>query len=633
MKVNLIRVFSVALVLLLVGACSSTTTDQRTARASLAKKGISYYSVAFISAAKYGKTDVVKEFLAAGMDVNINVDGTALIAATASKNLGMVKLLVENGADVNEYNYLGTALSAAAYVGSTDIAKYLIDNGADVNIASADGVTALIIAAENGKPEMVEYFLKSGANENYQVPVTGLSPLILAASKGHLSTSEQLVKGGADVNYKDYSGMSVLDWAMYGNYTKIAEMLIKNGARVDDRAVIAALGHSDATFLPILIKYKMDVNGKAFGKMPYLVWCAKNRLPRAAEMLLKNGANPNATDENGCTALDYALATKEYSLVKVLDPSIDINTLPKREGDPNLKASSLQFVSDAKLGDEDNYTVGTGTGLDGIDSSDTKYNTSDNTLPDSGSSESTLNAQNAFEQAPNDDTANVIVPGQKQNIGVNANKTIQASDAMANAPTDTPAQKAGLNPNAQEKQIDADPDSDMDAMLTGGTGKSMHPNAILKGESLPVNTNADNDLGVTLRNQDLKKFPGDSANTNTSNTVVPGQKQNIGVNSKKTIETSDAMANMPTDSNASTSNMVVPGQKQNISVNSKKTVKTTNDLMNMPNDSSADTSNMVVPGQKQATSVNPNKSNAYMSTDPFTKKVETNQETFDPTSK
>ncbi len=487
MKVNLLRVFSVALVLLLVGACSSTTTDQRTAKASLAKKGISYYPIAFISAAKYGKTDVVKEFIAAGMDVNINVDGTALIAATASKNLGMVKLLVENGADVNEYNYLGTALSAAAYVGSTDIAKYLIDNGADVNIASSDGVTALIIASQNGKAEMVEFFIKAGSKVNYQVPVTGLTPLILSASKGHLATSEQLVKGGADVNYKDYSGMSVLDWSMYGNFTKVAELLINNGAHPDDKAIIAALAHSDATFLPFLVKNGMDINGKAFGKMPYLVWCAKNKLPKAAEMLLKNGANPNLTDENGCTALDYALAREEYSLVKVLDPSIDINTLPKRKGDPNLIASKLQFISDAKIGDDNSNIVGTGTGLDGIDSSDSKSDISDNTdnavIP--SSSESSLNAQQAFEQAPNGDTANVIVPGQKQNIGVNAEKTKQTSNTM----------------------------------------------------------------------------------------------------------------------------------------------------LNMPTNSSANTSNMVVPGQKQSTSVNSNKSDPYMANDPFTKKVEKTQETFDPTSK
>ena len=77
MKVTIIRVFSTALVLLLVGACSTTTTTDKTqaARAALANKGISYYETAFISAAKYGKTDIVKDFLAVfGMECYVCVE-------------------------------------------------------------------------------------------------------------------------------------------------------------------------------------------------------------------------------------------------------------------------------------------------------------------------------------------------------------------------------------------------------------------------------------------------------------------------------------------------------------------------------------------------------------------------------
>ena len=73
------------------------------------------------------------------MDINVNIDGTALIAATASKDLKMVKLLLDNGANVNETNYLGAALNAAVYVGNYDIAKTLIDHGADVNLPADDG--------------------------------------------------------------------------------------------------------------------------------------------------------------------------------------------------------------------------------------------------------------------------------------------------------------------------------------------------------------------------------------------------------------------------------------------------------------------------------------------------------------
>ena len=85
MKVTIIRVFSAALVLLLVGACTTTEKKQATAEArqALAAKGISFSIPGFVAAAKYNKVEEVKQFIAAGMDVNSNVDGTALIAATA----------------------------------------------------------------------------------------------------------------------------------------------------------------------------------------------------------------------------------------------------------------------------------------------------------------------------------------------------------------------------------------------------------------------------------------------------------------------------------------------------------------------------------------------------------------------
>jgi ankyrin repeat protein len=367
MKATIIRVFSAVLVLLMAGACSTTNSNnQSSARQELTNKGVPYTKTSFISAAKYGKTEDVKKFLAAGMDVNANVDGTALIAATASKNLAMVKFLVENGADVNETNYLGSALTAAVYVGNFDIANYLIANGADVNDASNDGTTAMLVAAQTGQAEMIELLAKDGARVNYVVPESGVTPLIIASAKGYLAAAEQLIKCGANINYLDYSGISSLVWALLGNHLDVATMLLEKGANPQvKRIMISALAHGDSDFIGLLIKKGLDINGKAFGKMPYIVWCAKNHLPKSAEILVKYGANTKATDTAGCSALDYALINKEYDLVKILDPSIDISKLPKASGDPNLVPSKQQF-DDTKLGVAGDAESGSGVG--GIDS-------------------------------------------------------------------------------------------------------------------------------------------------------------------------------------------------------------------------------------------------------------------------
>jgi len=411
-----VKVFSAVLVLLLVGACSTTTTNdkQSTARNELAAKGIAFSELAFISAAKYGKTEIVKKFLTAGMNVNTNIDGTALIAATAAKNLDMVKLLLANGANVNETNYLGPPLSAAVYVGSYDIAKYLIDNGSDVNLASDDGTTPLVIAAQTGQGEMVELLTKNDADVNYVAPDTGISPLIIAATKKNPSAAEQLVKAGANVNYIDRSGIPVLVWALIGNNIETATMLIEHGANPNvSRVMIAALAHGDSDFVGLLVKKGVDVNGYAFGKMPLIVWCAKNNLPKSAEILIKHGADTKVADENGSTALDYALVEKEYGLVKILDPSIDISKLPKSSGDPNLKAPGQLFGEADKLppqGASDTITSDEGLQQTAATDNDEKA-----MLTESADISKVVKADEATKTAPA-----TVVPGQKQQTDFDA---------------------------------------------------------------------------------------------------------------------------------------------------------------------------------------------------------------------
>ena len=62
----------------------------------------------------------------------------------------IVRLLVENGAEVNNKNNDGTtALLWAASKGYLEIVRLLVENGAEVNSKNNDGTTALLSAASN----------------------------------------------------------------------------------------------------------------------------------------------------------------------------------------------------------------------------------------------------------------------------------------------------------------------------------------------------------------------------------------------------------------------------------------------------------------------------------------------------
>ncbi len=79
----------------------------------------------------------------------INPEGEFLLSPLmhAVGNLEMVKLLIANGADVNQKNFRGmTALMAAAIDGIPSVVRYLLEQGADVNAVDKDGTTALMCA-------------------------------------------------------------------------------------------------------------------------------------------------------------------------------------------------------------------------------------------------------------------------------------------------------------------------------------------------------------------------------------------------------------------------------------------------------------------------------------------------------
>ena len=80
---------------------------------------------------------------------HINPTGTFVLSPLmhAVDNLELVKLLIANGADVNQKNFRGsTALMAAAIDGIPSVVRYLLEQGADVNASDKDGTTALMFA-------------------------------------------------------------------------------------------------------------------------------------------------------------------------------------------------------------------------------------------------------------------------------------------------------------------------------------------------------------------------------------------------------------------------------------------------------------------------------------------------------
>jgi len=136
----------------------------------------------FIDAAREGDTDLLTQFLDAGMAIDTpdSRGYTALIVSTYNGHMEAARLLLQRNANTEATDLKGaTALSGVAFKGLTDIAKILIDHGAQVDHANFSGRTPLMFAIMFGREDMARLLLNAGANPDHR-DVDGVSARDLA---------------------------------------------------------------------------------------------------------------------------------------------------------------------------------------------------------------------------------------------------------------------------------------------------------------------------------------------------------------------------------------------------------------------------------------------------------------------
>ncbi|HTQ99937.1 MAG TPA: ankyrin repeat domain-containing protein [Candidatus Acidoferrum sp.] len=319
---------------------------------------------------------------------------TALMWAAAEKQPAMLQLLIDKGAKVdiksapNNWERQVTAeprmkilppgsLSALHYAareGCTECVAKLIKAGADLNIVDGDGVTPLVMAGLNARWDSMKLLLEAGANPD-KWDVYGRNPLYMVADYNTLphggrsdKLSDDLAKPleiadlilakGGNVNlqlklFPPYralgpdrgadgllkTGTTSLFRAARGGDLAMTDLLLKHGALVDLpnedglTPLIVAAGIRAAA-IDTRGKYRTEKEGYAVTKR-----------------LLEAGANVNAADNFGQTAL-FGAATSAWNSV--------VQLLVDNGADLNHKDSAGKTALDAALGKAGQFGRGSG---------------------------------------------------------------------------------------------------------------------------------------------------------------------------------------------------------------------------------------------------------------------------------
>ncbi|GAB9475896.1 hypothetical protein Gpo141_00012972 [Globisporangium polare] len=305
------------------------------------------------------QVDALHVLIAAGANVNVlnqqAGDYTVLhYAAELGREEAMKALIVTGGGDVHVKNDTGhTSFLVAALHGHVGVLSVLLENGADP-LVGEDEFSAAHLAATTGQLQVLEYLLANGLTRDFEKETNGVSPLSLAASAGHIGVVQFLVEYQVSNNSSHTRETQLalrteaLTGAIEGDQLEIVRLLCENGASVDMLATkdTTALHTAAAVGSTEVVEYLLDV--------------------QHADLQTRNSA--------GLTALLYAATAGHSHIVGVLiahgapvDEAVDHSVNPELNGTTSVHFAALYGYVDVletllKHGANINAKTSQGTG-------------------------------------------------------------------------------------------------------------------------------------------------------------------------------------------------------------------------------------------------------------------------------
>ena len=178
-------------------------------------------------ASENGHAAIVERLLAKGANPNAASETgvTPLMRAARSGNVAIVRALLPRKANINaaETERQQTALMWAAAQRHPDVVKVLLENGADVKARTV--VRRLTVMLDQGPPGV-----KTAKEHAHGIEAGGSTALLFAAMSGDVESARLLLDKGADVNDTAADGNSALVLSAFQGHGPVARLLLERGA-------------------------------------------------------------------------------------------------------------------------------------------------------------------------------------------------------------------------------------------------------------------------------------------------------------------------------------------------------------------------------------------------------------------
>ena len=270
------------------------------------------------------------------------IDGETPLHFLAMKgNLESYKFLCKNKEDKNPIcRWRTTPLHYAAELGHTEIVKYILDNISDKlpkSKAGSGGWTPLHCAARWGQFKTFEIIADYVEDKN-PADGNGETPLFVAAALGYFDICKYILTKVKEKNPKNLQGNTPLHCAAQRGHIEIFKIIAetlenKNPAKPDGRTALHLAveeGHFDVCSYIIdntKLKNPPIITGLGLrpelGSMTPLHIAAQNGNLKIYHLIAKHLKEKNPPDNNGFTALHFAVHGRNFDVCKYILQKIE----------------------------------------------------------------------------------------------------------------------------------------------------------------------------------------------------------------------------------------------------------------------------------------------------------------------
>lgn len=246
-------------------------------------------------------------------------DTQELNRAILANDINKVEQLIEEGVDLNARPYYGlygwlnyfyhvyteTPLCLAARCNRFEIVKLLVENGADVNLSCGEGGSTPLYCAIEGNGmdselnfDIAYYLIAHGADINKDVKIYGGNILVNLANHSYGKSEEICAETFEFVKFLQEEGAKVKPLAL-------SKFAMYDGNLETTKYLIEICGY--------------DPNG--LSEFTPLMSAASSGAIDTCQYLLRLGVNKNIKSSKGWTAYDYAVNYEKWEVVELLKNS------------------------------------------------------------------------------------------------------------------------------------------------------------------------------------------------------------------------------------------------------------------------------------------------------------------------